>query len=61
MDLIQRRFKCLALCIHPDKRGYTEKIKQLNQIECELMDNGAQNIYETYGWKFALGFLKNNE
>ena len=41
MDLIQRRFECFALCIHPDKRGDTEKFKQLNQIECVFLDNGA--------------------
>ena len=57
IEEIQLRFRHLSLLIHPDKRGSTERFQLLNQIRCVLMDDGARNIYETHGWKFAVEFL----
>ena len=53
----QRQFKHLSLLIHADKGGQAERFQLLNQRRCILMDDGARNIYETHGWKFAVEFL----
>ena len=57
IEEIQRRFRHMSLLIHPDKGGPKERFQLLNQIRCVLMDDGARNIYETHGWKFAVEFL----